>query len=80
MARGLLSPSDEWERRIEELESDRGTVVDTAAADLRRIERDLHDGAQASLVALAMDLGLARKNSSKTPKPPPAWSTKPTAR
>ncbi|WP_176726606.1 sensor domain-containing protein, partial [Streptomyces sp. OspMP-M43] len=43
MARGLLSPSDELERRIAELESDRGVVVDTAAADLRRIERDLHD-------------------------------------
>ncbi|MCZ9353340.1 sensor domain-containing protein, partial [Streptomyces mutabilis] len=47
MVRGLLSPSDELERRIAELESDRGIVVDTAAADLRRIERDLHDGAQA---------------------------------
>ncbi|MHC3821313.1 sensor domain-containing protein, partial [Streptomyces sp. DT9] len=42
MVRGLLSPSDELERRIAELESDRGVVVDTAAADLRRIERDLH--------------------------------------
>ncbi|MYZ36561.1 MULTISPECIES: sensor domain-containing protein, partial [unclassified Streptomyces] len=37
MVRGLLSPSDELERRIAELESDRGVVVDTAAADLRRI-------------------------------------------
>ncbi|MEU0037445.1 sensor domain-containing protein, partial [Streptomyces sp. NPDC006333] len=36
MVRGLLSPSDELERRIAELESDRGVVVDTAAADLRR--------------------------------------------
>ncbi|MEV6756156.1 sensor domain-containing protein [Streptomyces sp. NPDC051214] len=61
MARGLLSPSDELERRIVELESDRGVVVDTAAADLRRIERDLHDGAQARLVALAMGLGLAKE-------------------
>ncbi|MYX40587.1 sensor histidine kinase, partial [Streptomyces sp. SID89] len=39
MVRALLSPSDELERRIAELESDRGVVVDTAAADLRRIER-----------------------------------------
>ncbi|GHI16141.1 histidine kinase [Streptomyces virginiae] len=39
MVRGLLSPSDGLERRIAELESDRGVVVDTAAADLRRIER-----------------------------------------
>ncbi|MGV9250518.1 sensor histidine kinase [Streptomyces sp. NPDC003697] len=61
MARALLSPSDELERRIAELESDRGTVVDTAAADLRRIERDLHDGAQARLVNLAMGLGLAKE-------------------
>ncbi|PAZ17547.1 histidine kinase [Streptomyces sp. SA15] len=61
MVRGLLSPSDELERRIAELESDRGVVVDTAAADLRRIERDLHDGAQARLVSLAMGLGLAKE-------------------
>ncbi|WP_329380847.1 sensor domain-containing protein [Streptomyces sp. NBC_01351] len=61
MVRGLLSPSDDLERRIAELESDRGVVVDTAAADLRRIERDLHDGAQARLVALAMGLGLAKE-------------------
>jgi signal transduction histidine kinase len=61
MVRGLLSPSDELERRIAELESDRGIVVDTAAADLRRIERDLHDGAQARLVNLAMGLGLAKE-------------------
>ena len=50
-----------WPRGWCELESDRGVVVDTAAADLRRIERDLHDGAQARLVALAMDLGLAKE-------------------
>ncbi|MCM2393048.1 sensor histidine kinase [Streptomyces albipurpureus] len=67
MVRGLLSPSDELERRIAELESDRGVVVDTAAADLRRIERDLHDGAQARLVALAMDLGLAKEKLLEDP-------------
>ncbi|MFG2139291.1 sensor histidine kinase [Streptomyces sp. NPDC048650] len=61
MVRGLLSPSDELERRIAELETGRMTVTDTAAADLRRIERDLHDGAQARLVALAMGLGLAKE-------------------
>ncbi|MET8244610.1 sensor domain-containing protein [Streptomyces sp. NPDC005202] len=61
MVRALLSPSDELERRIAELESDRGVVVDTAAADLRRIERDLHDGAQARLVNLVMGLGLAKE-------------------
>ncbi|QKV93333.1 sensor domain-containing protein [Streptomyces sp. NA02950] len=68
LVRGLLSPSDELERRIAELESDRGTVVDTAAADLRRIERDLHDGAQARLVALAMDLGLAKEKLEEDPE------------
>ncbi|MFG2500056.1 sensor histidine kinase [Streptomyces sp. NPDC048441] len=67
MVRGLLSPSDELERRIVELESDRGVVVDTAAADLRRIERDLHDGAQARLVALAMGLGLAKEKLLEDP-------------
>lgn len=67
MVRGLLSPSDDLERRIAELESDRGVVVDTAAADLRRIERDLHDGAQARLVALAMGLGLAKEKLLEDP-------------
>ncbi|MFG2555418.1 sensor histidine kinase [Streptomyces sp. NPDC048581] len=67
MVRGLLSPSDELERRIAELESDRGVVVDTAAADLRRIERDLHDGAQARLVSLAMGLGLAKEKLLEDP-------------
>ncbi|MFJ1863818.1 sensor histidine kinase [Streptomyces sp. NPDC088097] len=57
---GLLGPS-RLDSRVTELESDRGVVVDTAAADLRRIERDLHDGAQARLSALAMDLGLAKE-------------------
>jgi signal transduction histidine kinase len=67
MVRALLSPSDELERRIAELESDRGVVVDTAAADLRRIERDLHDGAQARLVNLAMGLGLAKEKLAEDP-------------
>ncbi|MEU9479109.1 sensor domain-containing protein [Streptomyces sp. NPDC048191] len=67
MVRGLLSPSDELERRIAELESDRGVVVDTAAADRRRIERDLHDGAQARLVNLAMGLGLAKEKLLEDP-------------
>ncbi|MFI8190877.1 sensor domain-containing protein [Streptomyces sp. NPDC085946] len=67
MVRGLLSPSDELEQRIAELESDRGVVVDTAAADLRRIERDLHDGAQARLVNLAMGLGLAKEKLLEDP-------------
>jgi signal transduction histidine kinase len=60
MVAGLLGPS-RLASRVVELESDRGVVVDTAAADLRRIERDLHDGAQARLVNLAMGLGLAKE-------------------
>ncbi|MEE4489652.1 sensor histidine kinase [Streptomyces sp. BE230] len=63
---GLLGPS-RLATRVTELESDRGVVVDTAAADLRRIERDLHDGAQARLVALAMDLGLAKEKLTDDP-------------
>ncbi|MFJ3763462.1 sensor histidine kinase [Streptomyces sp. NPDC090082] len=64
---GLLGPS-RLASRVTELESDRGVVVDTAAADLRRIERDLHDGAQARLAALAMDLGLAKDKVARDPK------------
>jgi signal transduction histidine kinase len=67
MIRGLLSPSESVERRIRELEADRGTLVDSAAADLRRIERDLHDGAQARLVTLAMGLGLAKEKLADDP-------------
>ncbi|MFD6873904.1 MULTISPECIES: sensor histidine kinase [unclassified Streptomyces] len=64
---GLLGPS-RLDSRVTELEADRGVVVDTAAADLRRIERDLHDGAQARLVALAMDLGLAKEKLAEDPR------------
>ncbi|MFF5131543.1 sensor histidine kinase [Streptomyces syringium] len=67
MVAGLLGPS-RLASRVWELEEDRGVVVDTAAADLRRIERDLHDGAQARLVALAMDLGLAKEKLEEDPE------------
>ncbi|MFI9153725.1 sensor histidine kinase [Streptomyces sp. NPDC053367] len=67
LVQGLLGPS-RLSARVVELESDRGVVVDTAAADLRRIERDLHDGAQARLVALAMDLGLAKEKLTEDPR------------
>jgi signal transduction histidine kinase len=46
--------------RVRELERSRALVVDDAAARLRRIEQDLHDGAQAQMVAVVMKLGLAR--------------------
>src|SRR5580704_1645082 len=47
--------------RVRELEQTRAHAVDDSAARLRRIERDLHDGAQAQMVAVAMKLGLARE-------------------
>ena len=47
--------------RVRELEQSRARVVDDSAARLRRIERDLHDGAQAQMLAVAMKLGLARE-------------------
>jgi len=59
LIRGLLGPSSPAER-IRALEESRASAVDDAAARLRGIERDLHDGAQAQLVALSMKLGLAR--------------------
>ena len=48
-------------RRVRELEQSRANLVEDSAARLRRIERDLHDGAQAQMVAVAMKLGLARE-------------------
>ena len=48
-------------RRVQELEQSRTRLVDDSAARLRQIERDLHDGAQAQMVAVTMKLGLAVK-------------------
>ncbi|MFI0464650.1 sensor histidine kinase [Saccharopolyspora sp. 5N102] len=55
----LLSPS-QLARRVAELAESRAETVDARASELRRIERDLHDGAQARLVALRMSLGMAQ--------------------
>ena len=60
LVRTLLGPSSPAER-IRALEESRARAVDDSAARLRGIERDLHDGTQAQLVALAMKLGLARE-------------------
>jgi len=57
---GMLSWAQRPER-VEAAERRRDQAVDSAAAQLRRIERDLHDGAQARMVALAMELGRARE-------------------
>jgi signal transduction histidine kinase len=54
----LLAPLP---RRVRELEQTRAQAVDDSAARLRQIERDLHDGAQAQMVAVTMKLGLAMK-------------------
>ncbi|HEX4289877.1 MAG TPA: sensor domain-containing protein [Trebonia sp.] len=48
-------------QRVRDLEQTRASAVDDSAVRLRRIERDLHDGAQAQMVAVAMKLGLARE-------------------
>jgi len=47
--------------RVRDLEETRARAVDDSAATLRQVERDLHDGAQARLVALAMSLGMAKE-------------------
>jgi signal transduction histidine kinase len=47
--------------RVRDLEHTRALAVDDAAAQLRRVERDLHDGAQIRLATLAMHLGLAKE-------------------
>jgi len=58
----LLSPGRaELARRVGRLRASRAGVVDASAGELRRIERDLHDGAQARLVALGMTIGLAEQ-------------------
>jgi signal transduction histidine kinase len=60
LVRGLLGPVSLSER-VRALETTRAQAVDDSAARLRSIERDLHDGAQAQLVAVAMKLGLAKE-------------------
>ena len=60
LARRLLGPPGGLAARVAELELSRDRVVDAAEAERKRIERDLHDGAQQRLVALAMELGRAK--------------------
>jgi signal transduction histidine kinase len=63
MTRGMTGRTQEAElaARVTQLTESREASVDAAEAERRRIERDLHDGAQQRLVAVAMDLGLARE-------------------
>jgi signal transduction histidine kinase len=69
LARALLSPRGirELEERVGSLTISRTGAVDAALAERRRIERDLHDGAQQRLVKLAMDLGMAREQMKSDP-------------
>ena len=60
LVRSLLGRSSMSER-VSELERTRTLAVEDSAAALRRVERDLHDGAQMRLAALAMNLGMARE-------------------
>jgi signal transduction histidine kinase len=62
LARWLLTPprGAQLQERVTQLEVSRERVVDAAEAERRRIERDLHDGAQQRLVAVAMELGRAK--------------------
>jgi signal transduction histidine kinase len=69
LARSLLGPTESAKlaMRVRELAESRAETVDTQAAELRRIERDLHDGAQARLAALSMNLGMAEEMVARDP-------------
>jgi signal transduction histidine kinase len=70
VARYLIGPggSTDQTERITQLERSRAQVVDAAEAERRRIERDLHDGAQQRLVSLAMNLGRAKARFADDPE------------
>jgi signal transduction histidine kinase len=61
LARAVLGPRDDpaLAQRVRHLAETRAETIDASAAEIRRIERDLHDGAQARLVAMGMALGAA---------------------
>jgi signal transduction histidine kinase len=61
LTHAILAPTEKSRlaNRVAQLTESRAETVDTQAAELRRIERDLHDGAQARLVSLGMSLGMA---------------------
>ena len=66
----LLAPGENARLRaqMEHLAETRDETVDARAAELRRIERDLHDGAQARLVSLTMSLGMAEQELDRHPE------------
>ncbi|MFI9820717.1 sensor histidine kinase [Streptomyces sp. NPDC052013] len=63
----LASNQAELAERVRVLTETRRDALDASAAELRRIERDLHDGAQARLVAVGMDLGTIEMLLDKDP-------------
>ena len=68
-SRVLLAPTPaQVEARMRHLTQTRADAVDTQAAELRRIERDLHDGAQARLVAMGMHLNAASQLLERDPQ------------
>jgi signal transduction histidine kinase len=58
----------ELERRVEEVTTSRSESLDHSAAEVRRIERDLHDGAQARIASVGMNVGLAEKLMTTDPE------------
>jgi signal transduction histidine kinase len=70
LAKALLASDDRARlaQRISTLEASRSGVVESADARLRRIERDLHDGAQHRLAYIAMELGRARAKLDQDPE------------
>ena len=72
--RHLLAPSQaeldtaRLQQRVVELTKSRAGAVDSHGAELRRIERDLHDGTQAQLVSLAMRIGIAKQTMADDPE------------
>jgi signal transduction histidine kinase len=69
LLRRLLGPGG-IAQRVRDLEQTRALAVDDAAARLRRVERDLHDGAQVHLATLAMHLGMAKEQLGDGGDPP----------
>ncbi|MEV0095325.1 sensor domain-containing protein [Streptomyces sp. NPDC050738] len=69
VTRALLAPDGRAElvERVDRLTETRHDALDSSAAELRRIERDLHDGAQARLVAMGMNLGTIEALVEKDP-------------
>jgi signal transduction histidine kinase len=64
----LVAAPQQLSERIESLTASRAGAVDVQDSELRRIERDLHDGAQARLVALGMSLGMAEQKLATEPE------------